>query len=296
MNWSKSPLLFKHLSQAQQSRQASSKLARRLPTACLSAVMATAMGVSAWAPRAIARPKPPANGSYVAARGGASRGCGGQQSILGLVPTEEIENNAPALSNSTLKLSSKIKTTGSYTSEARPSFWFHVPFEAGDSVALEFILQNSEDEDVYRTAIASPEQAGLIEVTLPDSVAELAMEQRYNWFLKATFDCPESGSSESPVQESKGWVTRYEPEPSLKAQLESASPQQQVQLYQNAGYWFDALSGIANLRMAEPGSAALREDWDTLLGLYKISEDAAQAEFVDCCQAVAAQVSTEFAQ
>ena len=70
------------------------------------------------------------------------------------------------------------------------------------------------------------------------------------------------------------------------AQLATASPEQQVQLYQDAGYWFDAVDGLAALRLAEPGSTALDEDWNQLFELYKISEEAAQAELIDCCQAV----------
>ncbi|WP_254721630.1 DUF928 domain-containing protein [Kovacikia minuta] len=63
----------------------------------------------------------------------------------------------------------------------------------------------------------------------------------------------------------EGTIHRVVQDRAIAAQIESASPQQKVELYAQNGIWFDALTTLANLRLANPQDPALTSDWDSLL-------------------------------
>lgn len=213
------------------------------------------------------RPKPPSQGTYVTRRGGASRSCGDGKSPVALVPTEQLGSSDELLP----KLS-----TGGFTTQPKPEFWFEIPFEPEAVETLEFVLQNSEDQDIYRGAVAP--QKGLVKMTLPEEIEGLEVGDRYRWFLKAEVRCPISDApekldSKASLQQVKGWIERYEATASLRQKLQAASPQQQAHIYADAGIWFDAMNLLMQLQQEGPADTSLQNDWAMLLNIYGLDAD-----------------------
>ena len=213
------------------------------------------------------RPKPPGQGTYVSRRGGASRSCGDGKSLMALVPTEQLGNSDDLLPQ---------LSTGGFTTQAKPDFWFEVPFELEAVDSLEFVLQDSDDEDLYR-GFVSP-QKGLVKMVLPETVAGLEVGDRYSWYLKAEVRCtasdnPEKLDSKASLQQVKGWVERYEAPASINQRLQAASPQQQSNIYASEGIWFDAMNLLMQLQQEGPADASLQNDWAMLLSLYGLDAE-----------------------
>ena len=84
-------------------------------------------------------------------------------------------------------------------------------------------------------------------------------------------------------EELYGWVQRISPSLTLTSQLKQATPQQQATLYAQNGIWFDALTTLAEQRLANPQDARLSEDWNNLLkavGLEKLTT----TPLIQCCK------------
>jgi hypothetical protein len=66
-----------------------------------------------------------------------------------------------------------------------------------------------------------------------------------------------------------------EPSPSLSQQLATATPEEQPQIYAQAGIWYEALATLVKLRQDQPQNPALISQWETLLasvGLEQIAD------------------------
>jgi hypothetical protein len=69
------------------------------------------------------------------------------------------------------------------TTAASPTLWFHISESVADAT-LEFVLQDDDDWNVYRTTVPLPDQAGLVSVFLPAEQVSLEAGERYHWFAK----------------------------------------------------------------------------------------------------------------
>lgn len=223
-------------------------------------------------------PPPPDRDAPGRRGGGAGRGCGaGNQSVTALMPEYK----------QVLEQGAITKVWGT-TTTGRPTFWFYVPYESGAIAAMEFVLQDnaSPTREIYRSAIAPPTAPGIISVQLPASVPPLEVGTLYQWFFKIRLQCS-SGVAAAKLQIQKenlyGWVQRMSSSPTLTSQLKQASPQQQAALYAQNGIWFDALTTLAEQRLASPQEARLIEDWQTLLRSIGL-EPMTTKPLIPCCQ------------
>ncbi len=215
------------------------------------------------------RPKPPSKGRFVTAGGAASRGCG--DAMMGLQPTELLENGR--------------RTTGGFTTAARPTLFAYIPYKAQMVKSLKFQIQDESDQVHYQTQLAIPQRPGLIEIRMPQSAPPLDVGVQYRWFLEAELNCQEPSIAVLPFQQIKGWIERYQPDETLSQGL-AANPLNQAQVYGEYGIWFDAAAELMALWKAQPGNAQLSQSWSDLLALYGL-QSWAQVPLVDCCQAVA---------
>lgn len=95
------------------------------------------------------------------------------------------------------------------TTSAYPTFWFYVPYQAGTHA--EFVLQDKEQNQKYKTAFELLEIPGVISFTLPSTPeAELETNKNYYWYFK--IKCDPQGSTDDFVM---GWVSQIEPSPEL---------------------------------------------------------------------------------
>jgi hypothetical protein len=134
-----------------------------------------------------------------------------------------------------------------------PTFWFFVP-TTSQSTQLEFSLQNSQEEDIYRTSVSTPQQAGVIGIQIPTSQQSLQLDRNYHWTLKAKVACGTSTPNRVYVD---GWVTRVN--------LPGASQQTNTDSYIQKGIWYDAVTSLARQRLAKPDDVRLQQDWIELL-------------------------------
>jgi Domain of Unknown Function (DUF928) len=151
------------------------------------------------------------------------------------------------------------------TTMAYPTLWFFVPF-TDRSTQLEFVLQNQNNEIVYRSSIPTPAKDGIIGMEIPKSQKPLELNQHYRWTMKTKVSCGGSSPEKKFVD---GWIQRVR----LPAGIDISSNPTQV--FVDRGIWFDAVTSLAQQQLNEPNSAQLKEDWRNLLGsisLEKIAE------------------------
>jgi hypothetical protein len=176
--------------------------------------------------------------------------------------------------------SSRISTKGrflalsaqrfiSLTSEAQPSFWVYVPHTTARS--LEFSLLDDQQNGIYQTSVQLEPRAGLVKLTLPADQVSLTEGKIYSW--TAALICnPKCRTDDWLVQ---GWVRRQALPPDFDRRLQTATAQQRLQLYAEAGFWYDTLNTLVELWQSQPANPKLTALWSELLqmgGLPAITE------------------------
>lgn len=207
-------------------------------------------------------------------RGGTGRdGCPALNvPITALVPGEETAGEVQA-GNST-KSSSKsflAKTVAEY-----PSFWIYLPELPTNLRTGEFVLQDRDGNDVYRSPITLPEAPGIIGISLPsNSQYSLKTDQQYHWYFKVYCGALQKTSEYFYVD---AWVQRVAMTPDLENQLKTAKSREYVAYAANS-IWYDAVTNLADLRRTDSQNAILKEDWADLLKAVSL-EDLAQAPII----------------
>lgn len=169
--------------------------------------------------------------------------CLRQNSITALIPTAEVRG---------------------LTTEKYPTLYFYLP--ATSAKTAEFVLQNSAKRPIYKTTLPlSQQKPGVISLRVPSTVASAALEtnQNYRWFFSVVCDANAPDKSGNPFV--MGWIKRAEPSPALARQLAQATPRDRATLYKQAGFWYEAVNTLAQLRQSAPQDAALAADWSKLL-------------------------------
>lgn len=218
-------------------------------------------------------PLPPSGTPIGRRRGAAGRGnCTIDLPLTALVPAMEKPVGA-----------GKATYVWGTTIASHPTFWFYLPDSNRSLRSVEFVLQDEQDNDVYRTTVSLPSVPGIVSVQLPSTLTPLAINQNYHWFLKT--EIANNCDQVSPViakDSVEGWVQRVSPNPTLTNQLKSAPPEQQISLYAQNGLWYDALTALAQLRKQKPHSETLKANWHQLLHSASLDE-IADRSLVQCC-------------
>ena len=163
--------------------------------------------------------------------------------------------------------------------EANPKFWFFIPYQSGKIPQGEFVLQDEDHNDVYRTNISVDKGKGIVSISL-DSGKSLEKNKIYQWYFKLY--CKDSGDSGSSYNKKsstpiyvRGWIQRVALKTNNQSVLNPAiCGRQCVALYAENGIWYSALNELAKLRQANPKNRILAEDWSQLLndiGLQELS-------------------------
>lgn len=214
-------------------------------------------------------PKPPAGLSTVSGRRsgmGSRNDCPAVETHLtALVPFQERLGT-----NKQTDASTSVDVWGLTTSE-RPMFWFYVPYT---NMSAEFVLQDSEENEIYKNQnIALRAKSGVIGISLPSTVTPLEVGKTYRWFLKIR--CNQQQTTSVPIYV-EGDIQRVNLNPSLEQQLQGTTdPRQKMAIYAANGIWFDALTMLGQLRLANSDDASLAADWQSLLQSIKLENIAA---------------------
>lgn len=197
------------------------------------------------------------------ARGGASRGScekQGKKPLTALVPVT-------------------AKSVWGLTAAEYPTVWFYVPDSLAPNLSIEFVLQDEEDNYVYKTTFTAPgTQPGIISLPLSSMSAPLEIGKRYHWTFSTNCDSPEPSNSVFV----KGTIQRVAVNPAVSSQLKTATLRERVALYATNGIWHDALTTIAELRRTYPQDASLTATWESLLQSVDL-QDVATEPIVPCC-------------
>ncbi|NJO65944.1 MAG: DUF928 domain-containing protein [Richelia sp. RM2_1_2] len=142
-----------------------------------------------------------------------------------------------------------------------PTFLFHIPALPPEARVGEFIIQDMQDNDIYRTSINLPEKAGIINVELPASQQSLTVNQTYQWYFKIY--CQPQNKS----------IYLF-----VNGNVERVSPDN----YSTENIWFDNLANIAEKLRASPQNPTVKEEWTAFLQDGELAEFANQP-LLPCC-------------
>jgi hypothetical protein len=178
--------------------------------------------------------------------------------LIALVPFKE-----RGLASKQRDKSTPMDVWGLTTAE-RPTFWFYLPYTKNFvGLNVEFVLQDSEENDVYRQAIALRATPGVIGVSLPSTVAPLQVGKTYRWYFKV--HCNQQDTASPPIHV-EGDIQRVSLNNSEERQLAAATDaREKIAIYAASGIWFDSLTMLAQLRLANPKDVSLAADWQNLL-------------------------------
>jgi hypothetical protein len=155
------------------------------------------------------------------------------------------------------------------TTTDSPTLWFHIS-EPVSGATLEFVLQDDEDRDVYRTTVSLPNEAGLVSVFLPAEQVSFENGELFHWWLKLNPRCSEKDIP--PLILIDGWIERVDLPVADQAALEQADLPQQIQIYGSNGIWFDALDQTIEFRQATADSPEAMAIWRDMLQAVDLSD------------------------
>ena len=168
---------------------------------------------------------------------------------------------------------------GLTTSEG-PTFWFYVPYSDNRKLQAEFWLRNKERKDVYKETFTLQNTPGIVKITLPETVSPLVTEDLYRW----RFSVICNPTDRLYYDFVSGGVERISISSDLEKQLKGKNPRNRIAVYAQQGLWFDALTALAELRLANPQDKILAQDWADLLEQVGL-EEIDSKPLVDCCTA-----------
>ena len=159
---------------------------------------------------------------------------------------------------------------------AAPKLFFYVP-EIKNQRTLEFVLRNEEDRLMYEAFITT-EGNGIMSIEVPADVAANMLEddQNYHWYLSMICDA-EQRSRDIVVE---GWMRQEAIDTATQQELNAASSVEKAEVYQEQGYWFDALSVLAEKSNSSSEQAVARQKWSEMLASIGL-KDLASEPFIE---------------
>ena len=153
-----------------------------------------------------------------------------------------------------------------------PTLFVYLPAFGTEALSMpvEFVLEDQDGKEVYQANFPTNGISGIVTLSLPTKagLSPLPVDQDYHW--RFTVICNENERSQDIFV--GGVVRRVELDSGLREQLMVASPQEQVELYAEAGIWQDAVSTLVQLRRDNPTDLQLAADWEKLLKAVELGD------------------------
>ncbi|HEY9628466.1 MAG TPA: DUF928 domain-containing protein [Coleofasciculaceae cyanobacterium] len=188
--------------------------------------------------------EPPALGNAPGgrSRGGASRG----ECLPATLPLTAI---VPTIDGS----------VGGLTTADHPTLWFYVPYTLTSDRPAEFVLLDDQNKYVYQTTVVNGtrEATGIVRVTLPTTVT-LEKDKLYQWVFMVNCEM------DNPIF-TRGSIRKVTLDPAIASPLKQSTELEKTRIYAENGIWFDALTTLAELKIARPEDAAIAAEWQSLL-------------------------------
>ncbi len=163
------------------------------------------------------------------------------------------------------------------TLELYPTFWLYLPYQAS-SVRL-ILRDEPTQEELYRTTFAVSDGDGVARFQLPETAPPLEVDRLYNW--QFDFICDAENRSRFRV---RGLIVRRSSPEGLQTQLSGGTPQERIALLAEGGFWYDALTSLAEQRLSA-SDPSLEAGWTSLLGHSSVGlEELSEKPLLDCCE------------
>ena len=181
-----------------------------------------------------------------------TRGCafGNPANLIALMPTENI----------------------GLTAEPYPQFYWYMPLNQAEFVELTLaqVDANGVESPFYTTRLDVSSDAGIVSFEVPETADLPVLEagDRYRWQV-AAFCNPANEVGDLQIE---GWVEYQPPSQGLSSVLALVSESDQVSLYTQNGYWFDAVDQLATLQTMNPSDRRLPDRWAELLSSVELDE------------------------
>ena len=146
------------------------------------------------------------------------------------------------------------------TITGKPTFFFQISSSSVEEATFK-LLNAKGDTIIYEKTFPLTKTGGVMSFTLPADAEALDVGKEYTWELVANCD-PLDQQGNPRVQ---GSIKRVQPDQKLASDLARASIRDRVGLYAEAGYWYDSLKILADLRSNNPKDSTLISDWNDLL-------------------------------
>lgn len=167
------------------------------------------------------------------------------------------------------KSGEKEKSFFALTVDQYPSIWLFIPQSATPMKFGEFVLQDNNGNDVLREKMKLPQQAGVISISLPQNPQYALKENhKYQWYFQVYCGDPQIQQGYIYVD---AWLQRVAPTPELQKQLQTTE-QSKYAIYSDNDIWYDAITDLAKLRVRNPTSKQLTQDWANLLKSVGLEE------------------------
>lgn len=135
-----------------------------------------------------------------------------------------------------------------------PTFWVFIPDLPREVSSAEFVLQDKEDRDLYRTAVDLPATSGIIGIDLPHLPEHsLAIDKSYRWTFRIL--CNRQNPSYNVSVD--GIVMRV-------ARNDNR--------YNDENIWYDILTNVAINRLAAPENIQFQDEWAELMKQISLEE------------------------
>ncbi|SRR5579883_1409991 len=152
------------------------------------------------------------------------------------------------------------------TTAKNPVLFFYVPQTSAPQ--LELVVQDKENSQNFVKQTYKPSgQAGVVKI--PVTTTSLEAGKEYRWFFSVVCNPKER----SKDQEVEGSIKRINPDSQLLTKLNSATPNERVKIYADAGYWGDTTANLAQLISDHPNDQNLKNDWKELLSAQGVNLD-----------------------
>lgn len=192
-----------------------------------------------------------------------SRGCD-----MGINKPSDIKKQLTAL----VPFYSKSELVYGITSEAYPTLSVHVPYKSNTTYG-EFVLEDqAENQQIYKVALTGT--PGIINLRLPSTAQPLQIGKQQRWYFNVY--CKDD---DQIIANLEGDIKREQLKPTLKTQLEKATPKEKIKLFGTEGVWFEALDNAIKVHKSNPRDTSLQKLLQEV-GL----KDLANQPIVDCCK------------
>ena len=158
------------------------------------------------------------------------------------------------------------------TAAAKPTFFVYVPKTT--AAEAEFLVVDSEGNDVYENTFELHNTAGIVKLSLPKTAPDLEIGKEYEWQFAIVCD-PEDREADEFIQ---GEIQRTALSQDLKTKIDQAEPLDRAKLYAGERIWNDTLAILAELRSSN------EKEWKELLKSVGL-EAIASAPLTPCCTA-----------